>query len=242
MATAARSNPLEPPLDFRALYDRFNASVTGIDCGAMCAPHNETGKPFCCDICHAVPAVYRPEWAFLQEHTGLWQPYTGAECPADPGEAAALWADTPDNMILLACLGPDRCQRPYRAISCRQFPFFPYITTGGDFIGLAYEWAFEDTCWVISHLDQVIGEYRQEFIAFYDLLFERWPLELKGYALLSEEMREHFSGQRRRIPLLHRQGGACKISPFSERMQQVALERLPKFGFYRSAKRHRGHH
>ncbi len=240
MVTAAKSKLLEAIVDFRTLYDHFNASVTDIDCGAMCAPHNPTGKPFCCDISHAVPAVYQQEWDFLRANTDLWRPYTSPGDPDATEETAALWADTPDNMALLACLGPDCCRRSFRAISCRQFPFFPYITSGGDFIGLAYEWVFENTCWVISNLDRVTDRYRQEFIAFYNLLFERWPLEMKGYALLSDEMREHYSEQRRRIPLLRRRGGFYKISPLSERMQPVTSMQFAKFGPYQSTKRPHG--
>ncbi len=137
-------------------------------------------------------------------------------------------------MLLLACLGPDRCQRQYRALSCRQFPFFPYITSDLRFLGLAYDWEFDALCWVISHLDQVTGEYRQQFIQTYDNLFAAWPAELMSYALRSQDMRECFIERRRRIPLLHRNGEAYLISPSSERMQRVSPERLPTMGYYHS--------
>jgi hypothetical protein len=61
-------------------------------------------------------------------------------------------------MLLLACLGPSRCQRDFRALSCRQFPFFPYATSAYRFIGLAFEWAFEDKCRVSSNLSQVTAK------------------------------------------------------------------------------------
>jgi hypothetical protein len=60
------------PLDFQEIYERFDTPITSIDCGAMCAPHNPSGKPFCCDICQAVPAAYHQEWEFLRQHTNLW--------------------------------------------------------------------------------------------------------------------------------------------------------------------------
>ena len=233
MSVSARPIPREPQLDFRTLYDRFDESVTIIDCGQMCAPHNPSGKPFCCDICHAVPAAYRQEWSFLEHQTDLWQPYTGAECPSEPAEIEALWSDTPENMTLLACLGPESCQRPFRAISCRQFPFIPYISSQDDFLGLAHEWAFEDTCWVISHLSEVTSAFRESFVRFFEALFSCWPAERIGYARLSEELRDRFIEQRRRITLLHRKGGYFRISPASERMRQVRAVQLPKFGPYK---------
>src|SRR6266498_1214807 len=83
--------------EIRSIYDGFDSSIAAFDCGQKCAPHNPSGKPFCCDI-----------------------------SPADA--ATQLKSDTPKEMILLARLGPSRCEREARALSCRQFPFFPYVT------------------------------------------------------------------------------------------------------------------
>jgi hypothetical protein len=225
-------NRFIPTIDVRRMYNRFNAPVTQGDCGKMCAPHNPSGKPFCCDICHAVPVAYHLEWDYLRQNTALWHEWRGEECAAEPVDPAALREQTPDHMLLLACQGPAECQRPYRAMSCRQFPFFPYITSDDRFIGLAYEWDFEPVCWVISNLDQVTTAYRQEFIAIYDDLLARWPAEHESYAGASEDMREHFASQRRRIPLLHRNGGNYLLSPGSERLYRVSPDRFPRFGPY----------
>ncbi len=220
--------------DIRGLYDGFDAPIAAFDCGQKCAPHNPGGKPFCCDICHAVPAAYRQEWAYLQPNTDLWHTWHGDECVQDPEDPARLLSETPEHMLLLACLGPDQCQRPYRALSCRQFPFFPYVSSSLQFLGLAYEWEFEVNCWVISNLQIVSDNYRRQFVRTFDRLFDLWPQEFNSYIALSEDMRSHFAGLRRRIPLLHRNGRAYLISPDSERMTGVPVERLPKFGPYRS--------
>ena len=225
--------PNLPPIDVRRLYDRFDTPVTALDCGLKCAPHNPSGKPFCCDICHAVPVAYHQEWAFLRTRTDLWHEWRGDECDTDPGNPAQLKSETPDHLLLLACKGPAHCQREYRATSCRQFPFFPYITADDRFLGLAYEWEFETTCWVISHLAQVTAEYRREFCAVYDEIFAQWEEEFDSYAALSEMMREHFAAKRRRIPILHRNGSTCLLSPGSERTRRVDPERLPRFGPYK---------
>ena len=47
--------------DVRGLYNNFNAPIARLDCGKKCAPHNPNDVPFCCDICHAVPAAYDGE-------------------------------------------------------------------------------------------------------------------------------------------------------------------------------------
>lgn len=221
-----------PQIDIRRLYDGFDAPVTEFDCGAKCAPYNPRGKPFCCDICQAVPVAYAQEWDYLQAHTDLWHAWRGDECGASQEEAAELRQQTPEHLRLLACLGPDRCQRAYRATSCRQFPFFPYITADDRFIGLAYEWEFEPLCWVISHLETVSETYRREFIQTYDRLFEQWLDEYESYYATSAEMREEFSARRRRIPILHRRGGWYLLSPKSGRLTRADPARFRKFGEY----------
>ena len=222
--------------DIRALYAGFDAPITDLDCGQMCAPHNPSGKPFCCDICYAVPAAYSSEWKTLKEATKLWHHYRGDECASPPGPEPAhpvAENDMPPGMIPLACLGPDRCERENRLLSCRQFPFFPYVTSDYRFLGLAYDWEFESKCWVISNLGRVSDAYREEFVRTHDYLFALFQDEFDSYAVRSEEMREHFIEQRRRISLLHRDGSYRLISPGGERVREVAVSQLPQFAMYR---------
>jgi hypothetical protein len=223
--------------DIRALYAGFDTPITDLDCGQICAPHNPSGKPFCCDICHAVPAAYPSEWDTLQSVTDLWHVWRGDECKEGDDEPASrrvrIESETPSGMLLLACLGPDRCERNNRLISCRQFPFFPYVTSDYRFLGLAYDWEFENKCWILSNLGRVSEVYRESFVRTYDYIFALFQDEFDSYALRSEEMREHFASKRRRIPLLHREGGYRLISPNSERARRVNTSQLPRFGVYR---------
>jgi hypothetical protein len=222
------------PDQVRALYEGFNFPIAEFDCGNKCAPHNLSGKPFCCDICHAVPAAYESEWRYLKQKTDLWHLWRGDECGETTAkDVTSLKADTPKNMVLLACLGPSQCQRDFRALSCRQFPFFPYVTADYRFLGLACEWQFESQCWVISNLASVTDKYRQEFIDTYDRLFALFQEEFDHYAYHSEILRNEFSKRRRRFPLLHRNGGFYLVSPVSERLRRVRLENLPRFEFYK---------
>jgi hypothetical protein len=138
-------------------------------------------------------------------------------------------------MVLLACLGPSQCQRDFRALSCRQFPFFPYVSSDYRFLGLAYEWEFESKCWVISNLPRVTQKYREEFIQTYDKLFALFQEEFDQYAYHSERMRDHFVKARRRFPLLHRNGAAYLVSPGHERFVRVDVNRLPRHGVYKDS-------
>ncbi len=141
-------------------------------------------------------------------------------------------ADTPGNMVLLACLGPAQCQRDFRALSCRQFPFFPYVTSDYRFLGLAYEWQFEAKCWVISNLSCVTQAYREEFVRTYDQLFALFQDEFDHYAYHSEIMRTEFIKRRKRFPLLRRDGKYYLVSPANERLRRVDAGSLPRFGYY----------
>jgi hypothetical protein len=212
------------------LYDRLDAPITTGDCGALCMQHNPGGGPFCCDLHHAVPAVYHEEWAHLRVVTSMWRPWEAVSTGALLGD---LPEPAPEGMRLLACQGAQRCQRSFRALSCRQFPFFPFVTSDGRLIGMAYSWDFEPVCWVINHLEAVTEAYRSAFISVFDELFSLWPEEMDSYAALSEEMRIHFATQKRRIPILHRAGGFFLLSPASERLRRVPPDRLPRFGPYR---------
>ena len=210
---------LQNPLtDIRGLYAGLDAPVCSLDCGKLCAPHNPTGKPFCCDICQAVPAAYTGEWQYLEKNTTLWQPWRGDECAGNTvAEVQQLQSETPEDMLLLACLGPAQCQRGFRALSCRQFPFFPYVSSDYRFLGLAYDWEFEDSCWVIQNLQAVTDTYRQQFVDTHDRLFAYSQEIFESYQIRSEELRAHFMHLRRRFPLLHRNGRQYLVSPGSER-------------------------
>lgn len=220
-----------PKLDIPSFYKSFNLPIIGEDCGKICAAFNPTGKPFCCDICQAVPVAYRQEWDYLSTHTDLWHEWRGDECSSEPNEDD-IRTDTPEHLMLLACKGPQACQREFRVSSCRQFPFFPYVTSTYRFIGLVYYWDFEPLCWIINNLDHVTDGYRREFIDTYDEIFNVWPDEFESYAAISEEMREFFVNQKRRITLLHRNGGLYAVSPGNERITRITFDKLKKFGHY----------
>lgn len=235
MSRVLRSPSDITPADLRALYNRFDSPVAKLDCGKKCAPHNPNQKPFCCDICHAVPAAYDSEWDHLRTTTDLWHIYRGDECNASGStraDRAVSNAELPRGMISLACLGPAHCQRENRLLSCRAFPFFPYIASDYRFLGLACEWDFDSVCWVISNLDQVTKKYRAEFIRAFDFQLATFDDTFENYIVHSERLRAHYSSRKRRFPLLHRNGCAYLVSPNSERLQRVETTSLPGFGIY----------
>lgn len=225
------------PADLREIFDGFQSPIAELDCGKKCSVHNPSGKPFCCDICHAVPAAFNSEWKYFQSATNLWHKYRGDECDAPESApqvgAPSINLNLPRGMLALACLGPSQCERDYRALSCRSFPFFPYVTSDFRFLGLACEWEFESMCWVISNLSTVTDEYRAQFIATFDKLIAQFDDVFENYIYHSERMRAHYAAKKKRFPLLHRNGNTYLVSATNERLQKAGSSALPRFGFYR---------
>jgi len=222
-----------PKINFQHLYADFNENILDFDCGQKCSKYNMTGKPFCCDICEAIPTAYDQEWHYLQKHTDLWHVWSQSDCNPDQPNLLHNETDLVDYQVLIACKGPAACIRNYRAISCRQFPFFPYITQDFRFLGMAYEWHFETKCWVINHLHLVKNEYRKQFITFYDQLFSMWPDDFQSYASLSDQMRAAFIERKKRIPILHRNGQSYLLSPKNEKLEKVDPNQFQKYGIYK---------
>ncbi len=223
--------PKLTPGEFANLYARFHSPITEIDCGSKCAPYNQGGKPFCCDTRHAVPTAYDSEWEYLRNNTNLWRSWRDE----DPFVSPRLQEEIPTGQMLIKCLGYTLCQRQFRSITCRAFPFFPYITRQGSFIGLSYYWEYEDRCWVISNLSRVTLKFRSESINAYDWLFEHIPHEKENYRHHSSVMRRVFGRRHRTIPLLHRDGKTYKITPRNGHHCRAAPESLPMFGPFRIA-------
>ena len=221
------------PVNFSEIYRHFSAPISKFDCGSKCAPYNEHGVPFCCDTRHAIPTVYKEEWIFLQENTDLWHLWRASQAE----EIARLRSETPNDQILVECLGHQYCRREFRSITCRSFPFFPYMTQSGKFIGLTYYWEYEDRCWVINNLEFVDPEYRHQFIITFDQLLAQYPDEQINFHYQSSMMRRVFGRRKRTIPLLHRNGNVYKVSPRNGRLRKINSADLPKFGPYDIAAR-----
>ena len=216
------------PSDFAELYAKFDTPIAAFDCGVKCAPYNELGVPFCCDTSHAIPTAYMPEWRYLQKNTDLWHTRQGD----DLEEAERLRNDLPKDQILIECLGHNLCQRSFRSVTCRAFPFFPYITKDNEFIGLSYYWDYEDRCWIISHLETVTHGYVQAFVNTYETLFDVIPEDFGNFRYHSIIMRRIFGRQKREIPLLHRDGNHYLVTPGNGQLDRIDKADLPKFGPY----------
>lgn len=217
------------PEEWGDLFAHFEAPISAFDCGRFCAPHNG-GEPVCCSTAHAIPVVFVEEWQHLKGQSDLWRLFRPRNAPE-----RRMKQELHSSSRLVECKGFLHCERHNRSLSCRAFPFFPYVTRAGEFIGLAYYWSFEDRCWVISNLGIVTRRYIDQFVATYDELFRSMPDEKAHYRGYSATMRRTFSRRGRRIPLIHRDGGYYVISPRTGALLSSDSGHFPKHGPYRDA-------
>jgi hypothetical protein len=212
---------------YRRVYETFRAPVSRFDCGRKCAPHNG-GEPVCCSTEHAIPIADKAEFELLRSRTDLWRRYTPNDAAARR-EVAGMHRDC----IAIECKGARSCERENRTMACRAFPFFPYMTRQGEIIGLAYFWAFEDRCWVISNLAVVTQDFVRECISAYEAIFAIDRLEYETNLRLSADMRRVFARTDRIIALVGRDGGYYAIEPRTHRLRPATPAEFPKFGPYR---------
>jgi hypothetical protein len=214
------------PEDFAHLYDRFRASLSRYDCGRHCSALNK-GEPVCCTTRHAVPVLEKTEFLLLKSRTDLWRRYR-----PDDAEGRRIVADLGKTCCAVECKGARHCERDNRSIACRAFPFYPYVTRDGEFVGLAFYWVYRDRCWVISNLDVVERDFVEEFVAAYEYIFTRDAEEfdtLKGY---SATHRRVFSRLGLAIPLIGRNGGFLKVLPHGGAILPMERTELTRYGPY----------
>jgi len=217
----------EPPQDtfFEDIYRKFASPLSNIDCGEKCGPFNEYGVPVCCDISMIIPSAYREEWAYLEKNTDLWRPWRSSN-PVD----TILEDEVQEGQVLLKCQGYQKCQRQFRTLTCRAFPFFPYLDSQGNFLGLAYFLEYREMCWILSNLSTVTTTYKAEFQQAFELLFEKYPKSKESYSQYSAYLREENGLSGDKIILLDFQGNVFGLDPVSEISYQMSYQDLESFG------------
>ena len=215
------------PEIYERIYKLFTAPVSAFDCGARCAAHNN-GTPVCCSTDDAIPIVDNHEWALLKSRSDLWREFVAPD-KATEKELSDLHHDC----TAIECKGAAFCERDNRSMSCRTFPFFPYITREGDLVGMSVFWTFEDRCWVQSQLQIVNQRFLDEFVAAYEMLFAVDKDEFAANRDHSASMRRVFARRNRPIPLIGRDGKLYKVTPRDHAIVPARFAEFGRWGFYK---------
>jgi hypothetical protein len=210
---------------FRDLYREFEMPLCELDCGLKCGPHNDYGVPVCCDIQLVVPAAFELEWSYLQENTDLWQPWSSSGLiDRDLAEQVQ------DGQVLLECKGYQQCQRSFRTLTCRAFPFYPYLTSQGLFSGLAYYSDFREECWIISNLAVVSTTYKVAFQGTFNKIFDLFPGSRDDFLDYCCFVRDEAAEHGEQIVVLDFQAGVGLVDPLTETVTPVGFQDLDAYG------------
>jgi hypothetical protein len=217
---------------FKQLYETFSSPITHLDCGQKCGPYNEHAVPICCDINLVIPAAYQKEWEYLQDESDLWKPWLSeSEKVQDQ-----IHENLQEGQVLIQCLGHKHCQRQFRSITCRAFPFYPYLTSSGEFLGLGYYWDFRNECWIISNLAFVSLKYKLEFKKAYQRLFDLFPDTLSAYLDFCSHMREVFTREDEDIVVMGFCGELFLVDPDTEGILKGDYDELKAYGPFQVTK------
>jgi len=211
---------------FKELYQEFSLPLSGIDCGEKCGPFNDYGIPVCCDIKLVVPSAYDLEWEYLRDATELWRLWQGS----GEIEQEELIQGVQPGQQLLQCLGHHSCQRSYRSITCRAFPFYPYLDREGGLLGLVYYREFRDQCWIISNLSVVTAEYKEQFQRTFEKIFQRYPDTKENSLHFSSYMRGQVADAGENLTLLDFTGRVFRVNPISEQVREISYRDLENYG------------
>ena len=214
---------------FQDLYQGFSLPLSKIDCGKKCGPYNDYGVPICCDINLVVPTAFKTEWDFLESATDLWHQWDGLSTI----EGKELIQQMQPGQKTLQCLGHQHCQRSYRTITCRAFPFFPYLDSAGRFLGLAYYREYREQCWIISNLSQVTIEYKKEFQNTYNHIFELYPETRADFLEFSTYMRRLAISEGEKLIIMDFEGQVLNIDPLNENTNGMSYRDLDLFGSFK---------
>jgi len=220
--------PALEPADFAALYEGFDAPVSRYDCGRKCAPLNN-GTALCCSADNAVVVAYKAEFEFLKGRTDIWSKFKPYDYPT-----RQIVEELTHDCMAIECKGVAFCERNNRTLTCRGFPFYPYLTRQKELVGIGTYWMFEDRCWMISNLEIVERTFIDQFLATYEAIFAKDPSEFQTYVEFSASARRVFSRWKREIPLLGRDGKLMIVEPSTGAIRPGKPKDFPKMAPFNS--------
>ena len=186
--------------DIEFIYRNFDSTPTSFDCGKVCAPKNE-GIPFCCDSGWLLPVMYKREFAYLKEKTNLWKRFR----PKTKHEKNIV-EETDKETVFGECLGHERCDRRYRSVSCRIFPFEPYLDLEGNLLGIVFNYTLGNKCPLVDKPKLISKKFISDQIRMWNYIFKKELSERDVYRDQSIQIRRYLSRKRKPIYILTPKG------------------------------------
>ncbi|MCC6782724.1 MAG: hypothetical protein IT457_07750 [Planctomycetes bacterium] len=182
------------------LHALLTAPVTSFDCGTLCAPGNG-GVPVCCQNHTIMPVLYAAEFALLERRSRMWTRYV----PQNEGERE-LAAELRPCELFATCKGAAHCEREHRALSCRTFPFEPYLAHDDTLCGLVFAWDLAALCPLIGSGHRIEPRFLEQTLTAFTKLFAWAPDELELWRGNSRTLRRSFARSAARISVYRPDG------------------------------------
>lgn len=193
------------PMDaYPALYQMLQAPVVaGVNCGDKCSEWNN-GTPVCCTNHTTMPVLYTSEYEYLKDKKDREgnQKWTKFEPRPDSPEDKKLILTVLQDEVLATCTGPSRCKRENRSLVCRTFPFSPYFTESGVFVGMTHHEDYDESCWVLMNDHLTNPDFVREFEAFWLKVFSIYPAEILSYRESSSIIRDTYKERGVETPVI----------------------------------------
>jgi hypothetical protein len=139
----------------KQLYRLLSVRMTDFDCGKRCAPQNN-GVPYCCDREKVIPVLFKDEYQWHRLQGVFW-----GKMPVQTKSDRKLVEESCSYNVFAVCPGVQSCRRTARSLTCRLFPFEPFIDSKGYVKGLVYQSGDKGSC---SLMEKPQHMYNQMYI------------------------------------------------------------------------------
>lgn len=194
----------------------MSAPMISFDCGRFCVKANR-GGPLCCDQKKFIPLLFKAEYRLLKERGQLW-----TRMPVITKAEKKLVEDICDYNVFCLCQGVKSCRRSLRSLSCRAFPFEPFVNADGKVIGIVFQYEKKEKCPLIGMPESVFNpRYIRNSIIFWQEIID----------IIPEEKDLFIDESRKRIRRAKRNGGRIVIfgNPSARSKKRgLSLEKLSR--------------
>ena len=154
----------------KQLYRLLSVRMTDFDCGKHCAPQN-SGVPYCCDKGKVTPVLFKDEYQWHRQRGGFWR-----KMPVKTKSDRKLVEESCSYNVFAVCPGVQNCRRTSRSLTCRLFPFEPFLDSTGYVKGLVYQDGDNRSCSLMEKPQHMYNQlYIRNAIRVWQELVDTFP-------------------------------------------------------------------
>ncbi|MCX6113527.1 MAG: hypothetical protein NTY22_09685 [Proteobacteria bacterium] len=148
-----------------------------------------------------IPVLYTSEYEYISARCKLWKKFI-----PDSKSDMHLMDDCGYDDIMAVCRGHKNCDRKYRSFVCRTFPFYPFISENGIFMGMTYNYDFEGKCNIVNNHSVINKEYIKRFIEAWNYMFSIDEMEFEAHYNLCRDIEKKRKRERKPLHIINLEG------------------------------------